>query len=99
MVASPEYSLRTQAKIPPALGALHNYIHIHDPDDDAHEDDDYDSDAEEYSCAPPDRPLHPEDLGQHISEEEKDWATERRDAIAMAMWENYIEEQCHRGEL
>jgi len=99
MVASSEYSLCTQAKIPPALGAIHNYICIHNPDDDVHEDEDYDSDAEECSQAPPDGPLCLEDLGQHISKEEKDRATERQDAMAIAMWGNYVEEQHCRGEL
>ena len=42
-MAAPEYSLQTQAKISLALGSLHNFIHINDPDDDAfHEDDNED---------------------------------------------------------
>jgi hypothetical protein len=28
----PKYSMHLQAQIPPALGAVHNFIHIHDPD-------------------------------------------------------------------
>jgi len=43
MVAAPEYSLQTQAKIPLTLGSLHNFICITDPDEalykDDHEDD------------------------------------------------------------
>jgi hypothetical protein len=35
MVAAPEYNLWTQAKIPLALGALQNFICIHNPTDDA----------------------------------------------------------------
>ena len=33
MVAAPEYSSEVQAKVIPALCALHNFIRIHDPDD------------------------------------------------------------------
>jgi hypothetical protein len=29
----PKYSMRLQARIPPALGAIHNLIHIHDPNE------------------------------------------------------------------
>ncbi|KAL0957210.1 hypothetical protein HGRIS_014896 [Hohenbuehelia grisea] len=37
MTAAPEYSIATQAMIPCALAALHNFITIHDPDDFADE--------------------------------------------------------------
>jgi hypothetical protein len=29
----PKYSMCLQARIPPALGAIHNFIRIHDPDE------------------------------------------------------------------
>jgi hypothetical protein len=29
----PKYSIHLQAWIPPALGAIHNFIHIHDPNE------------------------------------------------------------------
>ncbi|KAJ8580948.1 hypothetical protein M405DRAFT_17150 [Rhizopogon salebrosus TDB-379] len=32
MVAAPEYSLAVQAKLVPALCVLHNFIHIHETD-------------------------------------------------------------------
>jgi hypothetical protein len=35
MVAASEYNLWTQAKIPLALGALHNFICVHDPANEA----------------------------------------------------------------
>ena len=33
LVAAPEYDIQTQAKIVLAICTLHNFIHIHDPDD------------------------------------------------------------------
>ena len=41
MVVAAEYDLPTQARIPPALAVLHNFIRIHDPDDNAQDEDDY----------------------------------------------------------
>jgi hypothetical protein len=32
LTCPPKYSMRLQARIPPALGAIHNFICIHDPD-------------------------------------------------------------------
>ena len=34
MVAAPQYSLKTQSKIIHAICVLHNFIHVHDPDED-----------------------------------------------------------------
>ena len=33
LLIAPEYNLEVQAWIPVALSALHNFIHIHDPDE------------------------------------------------------------------
>jgi len=33
MIAAPEYSLKKQAKIINAICALHNFIHVYNPDD------------------------------------------------------------------
>jgi hypothetical protein len=97
MVASPEYTLRTQAKIPLALGALHNFIRIMDPSDDAKDDEDYLEGEGEALSAQPD--INPEHLGHHISQAERSRAGEARDMIAMAMWEDYQNVLAERGEL
>ncbi len=34
MAIAPEYSLETQSKIIHAICVLHNFIHVHDPDED-----------------------------------------------------------------
>ena len=96
MSAAAEYSLSTQAKIPGAIAALHNFIHVHDPDDLAHDDGDNSDDSEtedfEYFNTG-DNPITPESLGGHISQAEKDRASAKRDEIAMAMWNDYEELQ------
>ena len=98
MAAAAEYGLRTQAKIPGALGALHNFIRIKDPDDKAQEEDDH-NEGNNNPVPFPDTPIPPEDLGQHVSQAEKIRAGARRDAIAQAMWVDYLNELHQRGEL
>lgn len=91
MVASPEYSEEMQAKFVAALCALHNFIRIHDPDDQADE--------------PAGRPevsrggshTNVEELGGQITEVERDRASERRDNIAKAMWTSYQQVLQERG--
>jgi hypothetical protein len=94
---APEYSVETQAKIPCALAALHNFIRLHDPDDWA---DDgpgnggprnptftlREVDGDER------RQFPEEELGRFITPVEKQRATEFRDSIARDMWEKYVEE-------
>lgn len=98
MAASAEYSLQTQAKIPCALAALHNFIRTHDPDDEAFEDYDFGegSDEADHSCSPPPPPDH---LGTHISPAERVRAGKHRDQIAAEMWEGYQHELWLRDEL
>ncbi len=85
MVVAPEYSLRTQSKIPLALAALHNLIHLVDPDDEA----DMDGDYEAVEIASATAPINLDHLGSHISQAEKDRASTMRDNIARVMWEDY----------
>ena len=70
MAAAAEYSLWTQSKIPGAIASLHNFVHVHYPDDLANEDgDDNDSNDE----GPPDShhiPITLENLGGHILQAE-----------------------------
>lgn len=93
MVASPEYDLRTQAKIPLALGSLHNFIRIMDPDDEATDDED-----EPESSIVHTTEINPDHLGGNISQAEKDRAGATRDRIAIAMWEDYQRVLMERGE-
>ena len=86
MVASPEYDLQTQAKIPLTLGALHNFIHIHDPTDEAETPEDYMAGDGQ---APHIAEINVKHLGTHISQAEKDQACITRDNIAKAMWADY----------
>ena len=80
MVAAPEYSLQTQAKIPLALAALHNFIRINDPNDDAFHEDDNEDDGGYVE-----QEINLEHLGQQISQVEKDRAGAAQDEIAMCM--------------
>ena len=83
MVAAPEYSLKTQAKFPPALAAIHNFIRIHDPDDITYRE----AEKEASRCLPR---IQPGDLGRGISQGERGRATKRRDDIANRMWAQYV---------
>ena len=82
MVAAPEYSVKTQAKLVHALCVLHNFIRIHDPDD-------LDQATEEVLTRPAPTPI-PADFTQAISNEERTTAMDRRDRIAAEMWESYV---------
>ena len=72
-----------QARIPPALCAVHSFIRIHDPDE-----------IDEFGLD-----IQDQDPGQvygDLSEgpavrREKERAETRRDGIAQAMWESYQE--------
>lgn len=97
MNVAPEYSSQTQAKIPCALAALHNFMRIHDPEDFGDEEPgqrgprndtwtlrEIEGDSR--------RTFRPEELGRFISTEEKQRASAFRDAIAEAMWIDYERE-------
>lgn len=95
MAAAAEYNTRTQAKIPGALAALHNFISTHDPDDLAQIDKapgDEDEEANMGNNGPLELEINADHLGGHISTAEKNRATERRDVIAQAMWVSYQKE-------
>ncbi|KAF9455298.1 hypothetical protein BDZ94DRAFT_1180292, partial [Collybia nuda] len=86
MVAAPEYTLQTQAKIPLALCALHNFIRIHDPTDNAETSNDYLVGSTQTHFR---TEINPDHLSGHISRAEKNRASIMRDGIANAMWEDY----------
>ncbi|KZT20133.1 hypothetical protein NEOLEDRAFT_1076284 [Neolentinus lepideus HHB14362 ss-1] len=86
MLAAPEYDQETQAKFIPALCALHNFIHIHDPHDEVH--DRYNDHQVAESSRTQSLEL-PELLGGDIYQAESSWASARRDQIASEMWQSY----------
>jgi len=77
---APEYSMKVQACIPPALCTIHNFICIHDPNE-IHDFDIVQADPEpgqwgELALGPP-------------THQERVQADERWDRIAQAMWISY----------
>lgn len=84
-----QFSMAIQAQIPPALATTHNFIMDHDPHD-----------IEEHLTGNNEDDLNP-NPGQLIANEfrmladgavtqaEKERATDNRDGIAQAMWDNY----------
>ncbi|KAJ7123469.1 hypothetical protein C8R44DRAFT_735117 [Mycena epipterygia] len=99
--------METQAMLIPAIGALHNFLHIHDGSDDA---EDLSNDAsntpqregsgrlEEFIEVEP-REISAEELGWNISDEERARASARRDRIAKQMWDDYVALLADRGEV
>jgi hypothetical protein len=85
MTAAPEYDLHTQSKITLALCVLHNFIRVHDPQDLSGEKKE-EVEAELNRRAPR---RGPEEYGHYVSPEESSRASNRRDQIAKAMWEQY----------
>jgi hypothetical protein len=103
---APEYPIDTQSRLIAAIGALHNFLRIHDQDDDAgdlgngpsiHREgsrgsiDDFIEDAEP-------RVISEEELGMNITEEERARASARRDAIAQQMWVDYLAYRARHGQ-
>jgi hypothetical protein len=84
LVHPPHYDMDVQARIPPALCAIHNFIRIHDPDELAeYAEDSVDeqpgtriSDQGELAHGPP-------------NNQSRERASARRDQIAKAMWDSY----------
>jgi hypothetical protein len=91
MVAAPEYSLAVQAKLVPALCVLHNFIRIHDPEDEEELDSDDDEVEVEADQEIQITQQRKEDFGCSITPAEREQAARKRDDIAKAMWAQYIE--------
>jgi hypothetical protein len=92
----PEYTMDVQAHIPVALSALHNFIRRHDPDI-------YDA-AGEYGEDLLSHELNFDsegaegELGDGPADgPERRRADQRRDAIANAMWNDYVAVRAARG--
>ena len=89
-----EYDMRTQALIPAALAALHNFIREYDPQeirrfDDEGDDDDDDDDYQLLALRMGPQPGSVGELGGQVTPAERARANEMRDNIASAMWEQY----------
>ncbi|KAF7314852.1 putative nuclease HARBI1-like protein [Mycena kentingensis (nom. inval.)] len=100
---APEYPAETQAQFVAAICALHNFIRVHDKDDQAEYDDDNPTRTSATRNGQPCRresslqdlvdneppEITPEQLGFSITNEERQRASARRDAIAQEMWTGY----------
>ena len=80
--------MRTQARLPAALGALHNFICNNDPGDVG----DFDDDDEEnlYNRGQPFTGELAEGVPTRV---EREQASQRQDNIAKAMWAQYQQHQ------
>ncbi|KAF8145063.1 hypothetical protein K438DRAFT_1589103, partial [Mycena galopus ATCC 62051] len=97
---APEYPIETQARLVPAIAALHNFLRIHDRTDEARDlgpnntpqREGSASSFEDFVQAGPIeiREIAPEELGMQITEAERNRAAARRDRIAQQMWEDYL---------
>ena len=83
MVAAPEYSPEVQAKVIPALCALHNFIRVHDPGD--LDDQDWQEEIERQGPV-----LSAADLKNKVNQAERDRAAARREKMANKMWNDYV---------
>src|SRR6266576_2247386 len=93
----PEYSLKIQSRIPPALCAIHNFIRRYDPTEI--------SDLVEPQDALPPH-IDPNMYGTLTeslpSRQARDVGADLRDTVATAMWEdynNYLQERVRTGTL
>lgn len=89
----------SQAKVILALSILHNFIRIHDPStmeelDEIGGDDTVDGQGRVVA-----RVGAGEIPVTGVSEDESKRAEERRDDIAKAMWDSYLQERRRRGEV
>ena len=84
-----------QVKFVPALGGVHNFLHIHDPSDEDLGQWGHDSTPLTGTVTKESQATHTipaEVLGFDTSEDEHTCALERRDRITRQMWEDYQRE-------
>lgn len=96
LVRAPEYSMAMQARIPPAMAALHNFILQFDSEE---REDILDTDLED-----PNPGTRAQEQFGNLADGptppiEKARSEARRDVIAQAMWDSYQQELQNRGEL
>jgi hypothetical protein len=108
---APEYPVETQAKLVPAIAALHNFLRVHDSDDNALDlgstgeatsqgsmQREGSGSLEDFFNYEP-REISPEELGISITAAERARASARRDRIAQRMWEDYLVVLRERGRV
>jgi hypothetical protein len=96
LIVPPEINMNSQARLPAALGAIHTFIRLHDLEDIK----DFDSPKSTYLMDSEDAVDHYGSLAtDHVGNAERNTAEQRRDAIADAMWVQYVEELHRRGVL
>jgi hypothetical protein len=84
----PQFDISIQAQVPPGLAAIHNFIMDVDPND---IDNYLNGDADDLDP----NPGQPQDnvfgtlASGAVTQAEKNSATQKRDDIAQAMWDNY----------
>lgn len=95
LVVPPSYNMKIQARIPPALAALHNFIMKHDPEDGGEPDvlDDPTPGAARAVTG-----LHGELATERRTSMESDESKALRDRIADEMWAQYQEILEERGD-
>ena len=93
LLLAPEYDMDVQARVPPALCALHNFIRQHDP-----------SDINDFADLNNFPHIRVGDLGvgelavQAVTAADRERASTKRDQIAQAMWESYQVIVRNRGD-
>lgn len=90
LISAPEFNLKTQARIPPAIAALFNFVRVH-----KHEDGSMSMSSRAHHQPAP----QPSDLRSSLTDEESKRAEAMRDEIAKAMWCQYQQVLQERGEL
>lgn len=92
---APQYNMSIQARVPPAAAAIHNFILEHDPVE-------LEDMIAEGIQDPNPGSMPTEDFGSLAggppSNAEKERAKIKRDIIAQAMWDNYVQVLRERGE-
>jgi hypothetical protein len=82
LTQAPQYNMSIQARVPPGLAVLHNFIMTHDP-----------ADIEEYLTDPNLVDPQPGTQGilaeGYVEHAEQECATEARDSIVQVMWDQY----------
>jgi DDE superfamily endonuclease len=92
LLLAPEYNLDIQARIPAALCAIHNFIVIHNPDEEQiHAGDENDENGDDNA------PFDNHHDGAQAAGAGFDGPSVRRDNIAQAMWDDYLAVRLERG--
>jgi hypothetical protein len=85
LVNPPHYDMDIQARLPPALAAIHNFIRIYDPDDINDYDNFFD---EEHGCREQQNATGDLANGPPTNQA-RERGNSRRDEIAALMWADY----------